>query len=240
MPEPPPESTQPVGSRRETPLPQQPPKVSPQAAVPDTAPPEAIPPQTIPPQTAPPRAASQPRVVPQTPEPKPATVPQRAPKPERRPVPAATRAVPKAPVAPSLHRPETAATHARSSRTADATPGRSSASASSAGSGASTGQEQTHAAADPSWLADVSAWLQAHRSYPEMARAMGRQGTVVVQITVDPAGHVVGFNLIRGSGTQSLDQAAEALMRNAQLPPFPPDMRLPRQSLTVPIHYQLD
>jgi TonB family protein len=73
-----------------------------------------------------------------------------------------------------------------------------------------------------------------------MARALGRQGTVVVQVTVDPAGHVVGFNLVRGSGSESLDHAAEALMRNAQLPPFPPDMRLTQQSLTVPIHYRLD
>ena len=63
---------------------------------------------------------------------------------------------------------------------------------------------------------------------------------MVVRVTVDPAGRVVGFNLLRGSGSESLDRAAEALMRDAHLPPFPPDMRLPQQSLTVPIHYQLD
>jgi TonB family protein len=73
-----------------------------------------------------------------------------------------------------------------------------------------------------------------------MARALGRQGTVVVQITVNPAGRVVGVNLVQGSGTDSLDRAAEALMRDAQLPPFPPDMKLPRQSLTVPIRYVLE
>jgi protein TonB len=73
-----------------------------------------------------------------------------------------------------------------------------------------------------------------------MARALGRQGTVVVKITVDPAGHVEDVALVRGSGTESLDHAAEALVRDARLPPFPPDMKLARQSITIPIHYRLE
>ncbi|HEY4171949.1 MAG TPA: energy transducer TonB [Rhodopila sp.] len=93
---------------------------------------------------------------------------------------------------------------------------------------------------DPAWLAGVSQWLLAHRTYPEMARELGRQGTVVVEITVDPDGRVQDVKLIHGSGSDSLDRAAQALVRNAQLPPFPSDMKLPRQSLTLPIHYQLE
>ena len=93
---------------------------------------------------------------------------------------------------------------------------------------------------DPAWLAGVSQWLLAHRTYPEMARQLGRQGTVVVEITVDPDGHVQDVKLIHGSGSDSLDRAAQALVRNAQLPPFPPDMKLPRQSLTLPIRYRLE
>jgi protein TonB len=73
-----------------------------------------------------------------------------------------------------------------------------------------------------------------------MARQLGRQGTVVLQITVDPDGHVLDVILVKGSGTESLDQAAEALVRNAQLPPFPPDMKLPRQTVTLPIRYRLE
>jgi TonB family protein len=61
-----------------------------------------------------------------------------------------------------------------------------------------------------------------------------------MQITVNPEGQVENVNLVRGSGTDSLDQAAEALLRHAHLPPFPPDMRLPRQSITIPIHYHLE
>jgi protein TonB len=73
-----------------------------------------------------------------------------------------------------------------------------------------------------------------------MARRLGRQGTVVVQISVGPDGHVQDVTLVQGSGSDSLDQAAEALVRNAHLPPFPPDMKLPRQSVTLPIHYRLE
>jgi protein TonB len=101
-------------------------------------------------------------------------------------------------------------------------------------------QQGTPEGADPSWLARVGAWLLAHRSYPEMDRALGRQGTVVVRITVSPDGLVEDVNVVRGSGTDSLDRAAEALVRGAHLPPFPPDMKLPRQSVTVPIHYRLE
>lgn len=92
----------------------------------------------------------------------------------------------------------------------------------------------------PAWLAGVSAWLLAHRSYPEMARRLGQQGTVLVQFTVDRDGHVLEVNLARGSGTEALDQAAQALLRNARLPPFPPDMVLAQQSVTVPIRYRLE
>jgi len=47
-------------------------------------------------------------------------------------------------------------------------------------------------------------------------------------------------SLAQSSGSDLLDNAAEAMLRDAHLPPFPPQMNLPRQSLTVPIHYRLD
>lgn len=115
----------------------------------------------------------------------------------------------------------------------------SSAASASAASAASA-RQPVQAGADPAWLAAISAWLLAHRSYPETARLLGRQGTVVVQITVDPQGHVTEVTLVRGSGSDSLDHAAEALVRNARLPAFPPDMKLPRQSITIPIRYALE
>ena len=73
-----------------------------------------------------------------------------------------------------------------------------------------------------------------------MARELGRQGTVVVQITVDPDGSVRDVRLMQGSGSESLDRAAQALVRGARLPPFPSDMRLPQQTVTLPIRYRLE
>lgn len=96
------------------------------------------------------------------------------------------------------------------------------------------------AQSSPAWLAGVSAWLLAHRSYPEMARRLRQQGTVVVHFTADREGHVLEVGLVRSSGAELLDQAAQALLRNARLPAFPPDMKLAQQSLTVPIRYQLE
>ena len=46
-----------------------------------------------------------------------------------------------------------------------------------------------------------------------------------------------GITLARSSGSDDLAQAAEALVRNAHLPPFPPDMKLPKQSVTLPSRY---
>ncbi|MEA2773111.1 MAG: periplasmic protein TonB, partial [Acetobacteraceae bacterium] len=107
-------------------------------------------------------------------------------------------------------------------------------------SASASAQQVTPTGLDPAWLEGVGAWLLAHRSYPEMARALGRQGTVVVQITVDANGHVEDVNVVRGSGSESLDHAAEALVRNARLPPFPADMKQPRQSVTIPVRYRLE
>lgn len=92
----------------------------------------------------------------------------------------------------------------------------------------------------PAWLAGVNEWLRGHRSYPEMARRLGRQGTVLVRFTVDREGHVLDVSLVQGSGSEMLDEAAQALLHDARLPPFPPDMLLPQQSVTVPIRYRLD
>ncbi len=90
------------------------------------------------------------------------------------------------------------------------------------------------------WLSGVGAWLLAHRSYPEAARQRGQQGTVVVHFTVERDGHVVEVTIVRGSGSDMLDQAAMALLQNARLPPFPIDMTMPQQSMTVPLHYRLE
>jgi protein TonB len=200
-----------------------PPPVPDRQPAPDQA--DATQPAPLPPPAAQPQAPTAAPVLPESPPPAPRPV--RTPRPPSR---VTMRA------SPPLREPAQRAQSEDASAVTAPSAGTSAASAPSSG----PTQQTAHAGADPDWLAGVGAWLRAHRSYPEMARALGRQGTVVVQITVNPAGRVVGVNLVQGSGTDSLDRAAEALMRDAQLPPFPPDMKLPRQSLTVPIRYVLE
>ena len=72
-----------------------------------------------------------------------------------------------------------------------------------AGSPVAPAQQAALAGPDPNWLATVSAWLQAHRSYPETARQLRQQGTVVGRITVNPEGHVMDVNLLTGGGSEN-------------------------------------
>jgi periplasmic protein TonB len=73
-----------------------------------------------------------------------------------------------------------------------------------------------------------------------MARRLGQEGAVAVRFTVDRDGRVLNVNLIRSSGSEVLDQAAQAMLHNVRLPPFPPEMLQAQQTVTVSIRYRLD
>ena len=192
------------------------------AALPDPAPPPATPPEPNPPPAAPPPEPQAAAVlsVPAPAPPVPREHPRRPPGQALvRPLSRAVEPRPAAIVQESSAAPATAAMPpAVSAVPAPAPPERSS----------------------PSWLAGVSAWLLAHRSYPEIAKRLRQQGTVVVHFVVDREGRVLEVTLVHGSGTEALDQAAQELLRNARLPAFPPDMKLSQQSVTVPIRYRLE
>lgn len=96
------------------------------------------------------------------------------------------------------------------------------------------------AAAGAAWRAALSTWLQGHTTYPEAARRGGEQGRVVVRVTVDRGGQVLGMALADGSGAASLDQAAQAMLRGARLPPFPPGMIQAQVTVAVPVRYALE
>jgi periplasmic protein TonB len=92
----------------------------------------------------------------------------------------------------------------------------------------------------PSWEGALSAWIEAHKFYPELAQQRGEQGTVTVRFTVMRDGQVVSVTLVRSSGSSSLDRAAETILRGAQVPPFPAAMSQPQISVTVPVRYILE
>jgi periplasmic protein TonB len=92
---------------------------------------------------------------------------------------------------------------------------------------------------DPRWQAAVSAWIAAHKVYPEDARRRGEEGPVGVRFTVDRLGRVIEAAVVAGSGSGLLDQAALALLRQAVLPAFPSDMTEQRVTIRTSIRYSL-
>lgn len=91
-----------------------------------------------------------------------------------------------------------------------------------------------------SWEQALAAWIAAHKVYPEEANRRGEQGNVTVRFTVEPSGHVANVQVVHGSGSSRLDAAAEALFRNATLPPFGPAMPQVPITTAVQIRYVLE
>jgi protein TonB len=89
------------------------------------------------------------------------------------------------------------------------------------------------------WQRELSGWLAAHKTYPDAARQRGEQGHVVLRFTVERSGKVLEVTLVSGSGSPRLDEAAQAMLRNASLPPFPAQMPQERVTATVQIRYRL-
>jgi periplasmic protein TonB len=95
------------------------------------------------------------------------------------------------------------------------------------------------AAVSRGWQSALGAWLQQHRTYPQAARQDNEQGRAVVRFTVDRDGHVADVELVTSSGSRILDDAAQAMLRGANVPPFPAEMTQDQAVITVPLRYSL-
>jgi protein TonB len=89
------------------------------------------------------------------------------------------------------------------------------------------------------WRQALSAWLAAHKTYPEAARRTGAEGAVTLRFTVNRSGHVLDVVLVRSADSPVLDAAAEAMLRGATLPSFPPGMPQDSITATVQVRYTL-
>jgi TonB family protein len=94
-------------------------------------------------------------------------------------------------------------------------------------------------AIDPSWQSSVSAWLAAHKTYPDGARRRQEEGRVVISFTVDRFGRVLAVEVAESSRSERLDEATLALLRNASLPAFPPSMGQARVTVTMTVRFTL-
>jgi periplasmic protein TonB len=95
------------------------------------------------------------------------------------------------------------------------------------------------AAMDRGWVAAVSAWLAAHRTYPELARERGDEGNVSVRFTVDRSGRVMEAAIVGSSGSALLDEAALEMLRHAAFAAFPADMTQAQVTITTSLRYSL-
>ena len=91
-------------------------------------------------------------------------------------------------------------------------------------------------AAITSWQRLLLAQLERHKRYPSQAR--GKVGEARLEFTIDRAGNVLTSRVVHSSGSEELDAAALALVKNAQPLPVPP-AGLPEDllSVIVPIVY---
>jgi protein TonB len=89
------------------------------------------------------------------------------------------------------------------------------------------------------WERSVSAWLATHRVYPYEARRRGEEGSVLLRFTADRDGRVSDVSLVRSAGSPTLDNAAQAAVRDATLPPFSAEMSQQKITVTVQIRYAL-
>ncbi|MDR3376584.1 MAG: energy transducer TonB [Ancalomicrobiaceae bacterium] len=71
------------------------------------------------------------------------------------------------------------------------------------------------------YAAIVNAEINAHRFYPESARAAGITGRVVVAFAIGASGTAAGITIVSSSGNAGLDDAARQAVRAVHAPPPP-------------------
>jgi protein TonB len=95
-------------------------------------------------------------------------------------------------------------------------------------------------AALPGYLARLSAHLERHKRYPDEARRRGQEGEALVRFTIDRAGNVLAFRLVKSSGVPALDAEIRALLqRAAPLPPMPAALSQSRLTVELPIGFSM-
>jgi periplasmic protein TonB len=87
--------------------------------------------------------------------------------------------------------------------------------------GEATGQPVDAGRSRADYAAQVIAQIEAHRFYPESARARGEQGAVGVSFTIGPSGRVGSAAVVRSSGFAELDGAAREILHSISPPPPP-------------------
>jgi len=94
------------------------------------------------------------------------------------------------------------------------------------------------AAAVSSWQRSLAAHLERYKRYPTQAQARGENGIVNLAFSIDRQGRVVSSHILRGSGSQILDEETLAMLKRAEPLPRPPsDIADNQLSFVLPVRY---
>jgi protein TonB len=78
------------------------------------------------------------------------------------------------------------------------------------------------------------------KTYPRLAKRMGQEGTVTVEIMVDSTGRILKVRVANSSGSEILDEAARDLFQSLdQLPAPPKKLAWTKKKLQIPLRYSL-
>lgn len=93
-----------------------------------------------------------------------------------------------------------------------------------------------------SYSATLRAWLERFKRYPSNAKRRGQEGVIHLQITIDRAGNVISYTLLKPSIYKALNKAVEKMvLRASPLPSVPDNLDNTKNTLvfTLPISFQL-
>jgi periplasmic protein TonB len=196
---------------------------------------------------SPPQEAAEPGPVVTATEPSPTPVAEILPPDQTEPAPPPPhKPIIRQPPKPVVHRPPpqaiVSAPTPAPSRFAEAPPAATGASRYPAGqsaAGGATPPQDTGTNLPAHYNAMISAWLEAHKRYPESARERGEEGGVKLRFRVDRFGRVLDYTLLESTGYADLDAGIDQMMRGAQLPPFPAGMTQSQIEVSVKLRFKL-
>jgi protein TonB len=91
-----------------------------------------------------------------------------------------------------------------------------------------------------SWEKSIVSHLNRYKRYPDEARVRGVKGDVRVRFILDRTGHVTSAQVVRRSGSTSLDDEALAVLQRASPLPAPPEQVTGTTfDLVLPIQFKI-
>ncbi len=100
-------------------------------------------------------------------------------------------------------------------------------------------EEQPEAQANPDYQHMAEAILEQNKHYPREAVMAGTEGQVELQYVVNNQGTVLGYTIVKSSGSEVLDNEVKRLIRSVRFPPFPQGDTDLRKTLDVTIEFKL-